>query len=42
VSDPDAYDVVRRARRDVEAALGIFDRLFEPGNPDRLRSGERA
>jgi bifunctional DNA-binding transcriptional regulator/antitoxin component of YhaV-PrlF toxin-antitoxin module len=34
--------VVRRARRDVEAALGIFDGLFEPGYLDRLRSGERA
>lgn len=34
--------VVRRARRDVDAALGIFDGLFEPGYLDRLRSGERA
>jgi bifunctional DNA-binding transcriptional regulator/antitoxin component of YhaV-PrlF toxin-antitoxin module len=34
--------VVRRARRDMEAALGIFDGLFEPGYLDRLRRGERA
>ena len=34
--------VVRRARRDVDAALGIFEGLFEPGYLDRLRSGERA
>jgi bifunctional DNA-binding transcriptional regulator/antitoxin component of YhaV-PrlF toxin-antitoxin module len=34
--------VVRRARRDVEAALGVFDGLFEPGYLDRLRSEERA
>lgn len=34
--------VVRRARRDVEAALGVFDGLFEPGYLDKLRSGERA
>jgi bifunctional DNA-binding transcriptional regulator/antitoxin component of YhaV-PrlF toxin-antitoxin module len=33
---------VRRARRDVDAALGVFDGLFEPGYLDRLRSGERA
>jgi bifunctional DNA-binding transcriptional regulator/antitoxin component of YhaV-PrlF toxin-antitoxin module len=34
--------VVRRTRRDVDAALGIFDGLFEPGYLDQLRSGERA
>lgn len=34
--------VVRRAKRDVEAALGVFDGLFEPGYLDKLRSGERA
>jgi len=34
--------VVRRARRDVDAALGVFDGLFEPGYLDRLRSRERA
>lgn len=34
--------VVRRARRDVDAAFGIFDGLFEPGYLDKLRSGERA
>ena len=34
--------VVRRAPRDVEAALGVFDGLFAPGYLDRLRSEERA
>lgn len=34
--------VVRRAQRDVEGALGVFDGLFEPGYLDRLRSEERA
>ena len=34
--------VVRRAARDVDAALGVFDGLFEPGHLDRLRSEERA
>ena len=34
--------VVRRASRDVESALGVFDGLFEPGYLDRLRRGERA
>jgi len=34
--------VVRRARRDVDVALGVFDGLFEPGYLDRLRSQERA
>jgi bifunctional DNA-binding transcriptional regulator/antitoxin component of YhaV-PrlF toxin-antitoxin module len=34
--------VVRRARRNVDAALGVFDGLFEPGYLERLRSGERA
>jgi bifunctional DNA-binding transcriptional regulator/antitoxin component of YhaV-PrlF toxin-antitoxin module len=34
--------VVRRAQRDVDAALGVFDGLYEPGYLDRLRSGERA
>ena len=34
--------VVRRAQRDVEAGLGVFDGLFEPGYLDKLRSGERA
>ncbi len=41
VEGPDTI-VVRRARRDVDAALGVFDGLFEPGYLDRLRSGERA
>ena len=34
--------VVRRMRRDVDGALGVFDGLFEPGYLDRLRSEERA
>src|SRR4051794_36137370 len=34
--------VVRRARRKVDEALGVFDGLFEPGYLDRLRSQERA
>jgi bifunctional DNA-binding transcriptional regulator/antitoxin component of YhaV-PrlF toxin-antitoxin module len=34
--------VVRRAQRDIDAALGVFDGLYEPGYLDRLRSGERA
>jgi bifunctional DNA-binding transcriptional regulator/antitoxin component of YhaV-PrlF toxin-antitoxin module len=34
--------VVRRAQRDVNAALGVFDGLYAPGYLDRLRSGERA
>lgn len=34
--------VVRRAPRDVDAALGVFDGLFEVGYLDRLRREERA
>jgi bifunctional DNA-binding transcriptional regulator/antitoxin component of YhaV-PrlF toxin-antitoxin module len=34
--------VVRRANRDVETAIGVFDGLFEPGYLDRLRAGERS
>jgi bifunctional DNA-binding transcriptional regulator/antitoxin component of YhaV-PrlF toxin-antitoxin module len=34
--------VVRRATRDVESALGVFDGLYEPGYLDRLRSDERS
>ncbi len=34
--------VVRRAPRDLDGALGVFDGLFEPGYLDRLRSEERA
>ena len=34
--------VVRRVARDVKAALGVFDGLYEPGHLERLRSGERA
>jgi hypothetical protein len=34
--------VVRRAQRDIDAALGVFDGLYEPGYLDRLRDGERA
>lgn len=38
---PDAI-VVRRAHRDLDAALGVFDGLYEPGYLDRLRAEERA
>jgi bifunctional DNA-binding transcriptional regulator/antitoxin component of YhaV-PrlF toxin-antitoxin module len=34
--------VVRRALREPEDALGVFDGLYEPGYLDKLRSGERA
>jgi bifunctional DNA-binding transcriptional regulator/antitoxin component of YhaV-PrlF toxin-antitoxin module len=34
--------VVRRARRDIDASLGVFEGLYEPGYLDRLRSEERA
>jgi bifunctional DNA-binding transcriptional regulator/antitoxin component of YhaV-PrlF toxin-antitoxin module len=34
--------VVRRARRDIDHALGVFDGLYEPDYLERLRSGERA
>jgi len=34
--------VVRRVSRDAQAALGVFDGLYEPGYLERLRSGERA
>lgn len=33
--------VVRRANRDIDAALGVFDGLYEPGYLDRLRAEER-
>lgn len=33
--------LIRRAQPDLEAALGVFDGLFEPGYLDRLRSEER-
>ena len=33
--------VVRRARREIEGALGIFDGLYEPGHLEQLRSEER-
>ena len=33
--------VIRRAPRDIDAAIGIFDGLYEPGYLDRLRAGER-
>jgi bifunctional DNA-binding transcriptional regulator/antitoxin component of YhaV-PrlF toxin-antitoxin module len=33
--------VVRRANRDIDAAIGVFDGLYEPGYLDRLRAGER-
>jgi antitoxin component of MazEF toxin-antitoxin module len=34
--------VVRRVRRDLDAALGVFNGLYEPGYLERLRSEERA
>jgi len=34
--------VVRRARRDFDAALGVFDGLFEPDYLENLRREERA
>jgi bifunctional DNA-binding transcriptional regulator/antitoxin component of YhaV-PrlF toxin-antitoxin module len=33
--------LIRRAQPDLEAALGVFDGLFEPGYLDKLRSEER-
>ena len=38
---PDAI-MVRRVPRDLDAALGVFDGLYEPGYLDRLRAEERA
>jgi bifunctional DNA-binding transcriptional regulator/antitoxin component of YhaV-PrlF toxin-antitoxin module len=34
--------VVRRIGKDTDAALGVFDGLYEPGYLERLRSEERA
>lgn len=34
--------LVRRVRRDADAALGVFDGLFGPGHLDRLRGEEHA
>jgi bifunctional DNA-binding transcriptional regulator/antitoxin component of YhaV-PrlF toxin-antitoxin module len=34
--------IVRRVSLDADAALGVFDGLYEPGYLERLRSGERA
>jgi bifunctional DNA-binding transcriptional regulator/antitoxin component of YhaV-PrlF toxin-antitoxin module len=34
--------VVHRAAPDLNAALGVFDALYEPGHLDRLRSEERS
>ena len=34
--------VVRRTPPEPERALGIFDGLYEPGQLERLRAGERA
>ncbi len=34
--------VVRRARRNVDEALGVFDGLFEPDYLENLRREERA
>ncbi len=42
--EPEGPDriVVHRAAPDLDAALGVFDGLYEPGYLDRLRSEERA
>jgi len=34
--------VIRRSRREVENAIGVFDGLYEPGYLDQLRRDERA
>jgi bifunctional DNA-binding transcriptional regulator/antitoxin component of YhaV-PrlF toxin-antitoxin module len=34
--------VVRRVPKDIEAAIGVFDGLYEPDYLEHLRSGERA
>lgn len=34
--------VVRRVKRDVSSAFGVFDGLYERGYLDELRAGERA
>ncbi len=34
--------VVRRAKRDLDDAFGVFDGLYEPDYLERLRAGERA
>jgi bifunctional DNA-binding transcriptional regulator/antitoxin component of YhaV-PrlF toxin-antitoxin module len=34
--------VVRRVRRDIDGALGVFNGMYEPGYLDKLRSEERA
>lgn len=41
-ADGDGAIVVRRAVRDLDGALGVFDGLYEPGHLDALRAGERA
>jgi hypothetical protein len=33
---------VRRVSQDADAALGVFDGLYQPGYLERLRSEERA
>jgi AbrB family looped-hinge helix DNA binding protein len=37
----DSSIVIRRAVRDIDAAIGVFDGLYEPGYLDELRAGER-
>lgn len=41
VEGPDRI-LIRRAKRDVREALGVFDGLYAPGYLERLRAGERA
>jgi bifunctional DNA-binding transcriptional regulator/antitoxin component of YhaV-PrlF toxin-antitoxin module len=41
-ADGEGTVVVRRATRDIDSALGVFDGLYEPGYLDRLRAEERA
>jgi bifunctional DNA-binding transcriptional regulator/antitoxin component of YhaV-PrlF toxin-antitoxin module len=39
--EPDTI-VVRRAKRNLDGALGVFDGLYEPNFLERLRRDERA
>lgn len=41
-AESDGTIVVRRAPRDIEAGLGVFEGLYEPGYLESLRRGERA
>jgi AbrB family looped-hinge helix DNA binding protein len=37
----DSSIVIRRAVRNIDAAIGVFDGLYEPGYLEKLRAGER-